>query len=37
LSIRILIVDDDETNIELLTDYLDGVADEIRGSSIHCR
>jgi putative two-component system response regulator len=31
LSNRILIVDDDETNIELLKEYLEGVADEIRG------
>jgi putative two-component system response regulator len=31
VSNRILIVDDDETSIELLTDVLGGVADQIQG------
>jgi putative two-component system response regulator len=31
VSNRILIVDDDETSIELLTDFLGGVADQIQG------
>jgi putative two-component system response regulator len=31
VSNRILIVDDDPTNIELLTNYLEGVSEEIRG------